>query len=86
MPKQLEEYDWKDSKMLPTSPDRSQIQKAQEKGYAAYLEGKSPRDCPFNAKVENVLMKAWCSGYAASRTDRARENTKTLQPKEGEAP
>ncbi|WP_420106909.1 ribosome modulation factor [Glutamicibacter nicotianae] len=72
--------------MSPTSPDRSQIQKAQEKGYAAYLEGQSPRDCPFDAKAEQDLMKAWCSGYAASRTDRARENTKTLQPKEGEAP
>lgn len=65
--------------MLPKF-DRSTIQKAQEKGYSAYLEGYSPRECPYDARQAPELMQAWCSGYAASRTDRARENTKTLHP------
>lgn len=54
------------------------ILKAQRAGYQAYLDGLHIRDCPHGLKTdeEQELSQAWTRGYAASRTDRARENQK----------
>lgn len=50
--------------------------KIQHEGYAAFLAGKTPKECPYGrATAEDVLrQEAWLRGYAASRTDRARKN------------
>lgn len=52
------------------------IFQAQTEGYQAYLEGKHPRDNPYESGSEDseTKQKAWFRGYAASRTDRARAN------------
>lgn len=65
----------KDSTMSRTS-EAAAILKAQDAGYRAYLNGEHIRDCPHGLKTadEQKLSQAWVRGYAASRTDRAREN------------
>ena len=67
----------KDSIMSQTS-EAAAILKAQEAGYRAYLDGLHIRECPhgMGTDEEQRLGQAWTRGYAASRTDRARENRK----------
>jgi ribosome modulation factor len=50
------------------------IYAAQAEGYAAYLEGKHPRDIPY--KSSDPRCEPWIAGYAQARTDRAIENRK----------
>ncbi|MGJ9374355.1 ribosome modulation factor [Nesterenkonia sp. CF4.4] len=63
---------------MSRTSETAAILKAQEAGYRAYLDGLHVRECPhgMDTAEEELLGHAWLRGYAASRTDRARENRK----------
>lgn len=63
---------------MSRTSEAAAILKAQDAGYRAYLNGEHIRDCPhgLNSPEGQELSEAWIRGYAASRTDRARENRK----------
>lgn len=68
---------------MSRTSETAAILKAQDAGYRAYLDGLHIRDCPHSMDTaeEQQRGQAWTRGYAASRTDRARENSKAAARK-----
>lgn len=52
------------------------LSKAQREGYIASATGNKPTDNPYSYAADPDICVAWCSGFAAARTDRARINAK----------